>query len=127
MLERLVKPILVAWDELKIADNKTLELSNKICVLRKEYEEQMKPLEKELEINKNNASKLRDKQLVLRKKLGYQLREAKCQMTTVNIEMNGETKLYGVYENSGMIMLAEITNTKEAEKLLAVEKLEKSK
>ena len=127
MLERLVKPILEIWEEMKISDDEIAKIDKKIKAKQARYETEMKPLQKELDTYKNKSYQLREKQVTMRKQLGNQLIRAKCGMTIVEVEMKGETKPYGIYSDGGTVTIREIEKTKEVEKKIAVNKLEKSK
>ena len=122
MLERLVQPILEVFVNLEEVDNKITELAKKKEQLQKDYEKEMKPLDKKLNEYKDEAHALREKQVTLRKELGRKLAKSNVSMTTVQI--GGKT--YGVYDYSGMAMISELTDTKIAETLITVVKLEKS-
>ena len=47
-------------------------------------------------------------------------------MTTVKVTIDGVTKTYGVCDSTGTAMIYEIVDTKEVEKMMAINKLEKS-
>ena len=112
------------WVALKIADDKVGECATKIDKLKKECEKAISPLQKELGKSQDEARMLRDKQLELRKVLGRQLRATNCAMTTVKVTIDGKTKTYGVCDSTGTAMIYEIADTKDVEKLMAINKMD---
>jgi len=123
MLERLVKPILDIYDEMEMLQEDGKGKDKALDALEKEYREKEARLEKEKDKIYDRVRELSKKQFDLRKKLGKAMLEAKCPMTTVEID----GKIYGICGSNGRVEIQIMTDTKEAEKLLAIKKMEKSK
>jgi hypothetical protein len=120
MLERLVKPILDIYNEMEILQ---MEGRKKDEALAKEYEKKEARLQNEKDKIYTKVHQLGDKHTKLRKELGVSMRKAKCPMTTTEID----GVLYGICSYCGVAIIQQMTDTKEAEKLLAIDRLEKSK
>jgi RNA polymerase-binding transcription factor DksA len=123
MLERLVKPILDIYNEMEILQMEGRKKDEALEALAKEYEKKEARLQNEKDKIYTKVHQLGDKQTKLRKELGVSMRKAKCPMTTTEID----GVLYGICDNCGVAIIQQMTDTKEAEKLLAIDRLEKSK
>jgi hypothetical protein len=127
MLERLVKPILDVFDEMDELSNKNKELQEQEKQIKEEYQKKLLPISKEYGENSTKISSLSQKQQAMRSDLSRKMRKANCLMTTVKIKQNGKIKTYGIFCDSSMAMIQELTETKEAEKRIAIERMKEEK
>jgi DNA repair exonuclease SbcCD ATPase subunit len=123
MLERLVKPILEIYNEMEILQKEGRKKDEALEALEEEYDKKETRLQNERDKINEKVRQLGEKQAKLRKELGVSMRKAKCPMTTTMID----GVLYGVCDNGASVIIQQMTDTKEAEKLLAIDRLEKSK